>query len=302
MPPELALPLAPAWAAGALRRHPARGDTPRMTPPTASPRPPSPSALPPSFLDAGDREFVGSLARGLAVIQAFGRDTQRMTLSGVAARTGLTRATARRFLLTLEALGFVARDGNLFELTPKVLDLGFAYLSSRDLWEIALPHMEQVTEATRESCSASVLDGDDIVYVARVPTKRIMSIGLNVGARLPAFATSMGRVLLAALPDDRLEARVAAMALPPLTPRTITDRAVLVEAVRRARTLGYAAVDEELEEGLRSIAVPIRNKAGAVLAAMNVSGQASRTSVEDMIATFLPALRRAAETVRAALP
>jgi IclR family pca regulon transcriptional regulator len=258
--------------------------------------------MPDTAIDDDDRDFVGSLARGLSVIRAFGHDAPRMTLSEVAARTGLTRAAARRFLLTLQSLGYILKEDNRFELTPRVLDLGFAYLSSRDLWEVATPYMEQVTERTRESCSASVLDGDDIVYVARVPTKRIMSIGLNVGARLPAFATSMGRVLMAALPPAALDAMLGRVEMPQLTVRTQTDRQRLAATIDIVRQQGFAVVDEELEEGLRSIAVPIRNKAGQVLAAMNVSGHASRTSVESLIRHTLPVLQDAAAAIRTALP
>ena len=157
-----------------------------------------------------EREFVASLARGLAVLRAFSKDAREMTLSEVAQRTGLTRAAARRFLLTLESLGYVASDGRRFRLTPKVLDLGFSYLSSMELWDVAMPYMEEVSATIHESCSASVLEGCDIVYVARVPTKRIMSVALAIGARLPAITTSMGRVLLAHLADDALQQHLAA--------------------------------------------------------------------------------------------
>ncbi|MGH6916071.1 MAG: IclR family transcriptional regulator domain-containing protein, partial [Geminicoccaceae bacterium] len=180
-----------------------------------------------------EREFVASLARGLAVVRAFSQDAREMTLSEVAQRTGLTRAAARRFLLTLESLGYVASDGRRFRLTPKVLDLGFSYLSSMELWDVAMPYMEEVSASIHESCSASVLAGCDIVYVARVPTKRIMSVALAIGARLPAITTSMGRVLLAGMGDDELDAFLARANLRALTPATLTRPAQLRGEIER---------------------------------------------------------------------
>lgn len=249
-----------------------------------------------------DREFVNSLARGLSVIRAFSREAPEMTLSEVAARTGLTRAAARRFLLTLDRLGYVCTDGRRFRLAPKILDLGFAYLSSMDLWDVAMPYMEQVSAEVHESCSASVIEGCDIVYVARVPTTRIMSVALNLGARLPAFATSMGRVLLAHLPDAKARERLLTCPRRALTARTVTDADRLWEILLDVRAKGWCLVDQELEEGLRSIAVPLRNQRGRVLAAMNVSGHASRITPDEMIARYLPVLRRAAEQIARALP
>ena len=180
-----------------------------------------------------EREFVASLARGLAVLRAFSKDAREMTLSEVAQRTDLTRAAARRFLLTLESLGYVASDGRRFRLTPKVLDLGFSYLSSMELWDVAMPYMEEVSATIHESCSASVLEGCDIVYVARVPTKRIMSVALGIGARLPAITTSMGRVLLAHLPDDALQQHLANCPVRRYTEHTVTDPAALRASCRR---------------------------------------------------------------------
>ena len=249
-----------------------------------------------------EREFVASLARGLAVLRAFSRDAREMTLSEVAQRTGLTRAAARRFLLTLETLGYVAIDGRRFRLTPKVLDLGFAYLSSMELWDVALPYMEEVSATIHESCSAAVLQGCDIVYVARVPTKRIMSVALGIGARLPAVATSMGRVLLAELADDALALHLATCPVRRHTAHSETDPAALSGIVRAVRRQGWCLVDQELEEGLISIAVPVRNQRGRVLAAMNASTHASRTAPEQVVERFLPVLRRAADNIAAALP
>ncbi|HEX2103710.1 MAG TPA: IclR family transcriptional regulator C-terminal domain-containing protein [Solirubrobacteraceae bacterium] len=236
-----------------------------------------------------------SLERGLAVIRAFDAEHRHLTLSEVARATGLTRAAARRFLLTLVELGYVHVDGGRFSLRPRVLELGFAYLSSLSLPEVAQPYMEELVATINESSSISVLDDTDIVYVARVPTRRIMSITLAVGTRLPAYATSMGRVLLAALPDAELEERLARIEIRPLTKRTVTDRDALRRVLEVVRRQGYAVVDQELEEGLRSGAVPIRDASGAVVAALNVSVHASRTSMQALRTEFLrPALRAAA--------
>src|SRR2546423_5474021 len=208
------------------------------------------------ILQAAD-EYVQSLARGLSVIKTCGEDAPSLTLSEVAARVGLTRATPRRILWTLHRLGYVHSDGRNFNLAVRTLDLGYAYLSSMNLWEAAQPYMEEVVEHVHESCSASVLDDTDIVYVARVPTHRIMSITLGIGTRLPAYATSMGRVLLAGLSEEELDAYFRRARLEPLTEKTVVDPKRLrriVEAVRRRR---FALVDQELEQGVRSVAVPI---------------------------------------------
>ncbi|QDO97943.1 helix-turn-helix domain-containing protein [Ferrovibrio terrae] len=247
------------------------------------------------------RDFSTSLARGLRVITAFDRDNDEMTLSEVARRADMTRAAARRYLLTLCELGYVTGDGKYFRLTPRVLELGFAFLTSMHIWERAQPFMERLTEQVNESCSISVLEGSDIVYVARVPTKRIMSVALGIGTRLPAFCTSMGRVLLADLRPSELDQFFSDGSFKPLTPHTVVDPARLREKVGEARRDGYAMVDQELEIGLRSIAVPIRNQAGRVLAAMNVSGHASRITAEDMQQRYLSPLLYAAEGIRMAL-
>jgi IclR family pca regulon transcriptional regulator len=249
-------------------------------------------------------DFVASLARGLAVIRAFGHDAHEMTLTEVARRTGLTRATARRFLHTLARLGYAASaDGKHFRLTAKVLDLGYAYLSSMDLIAVAQPYMEQVTAETRESCSIAVLDGHEVVYVARVPTKRIMSVTLSIGTRLPAHATSLGRVLLAELSPDELDAYFAASPLARFTDRTVTAPAELRRRLDEVRRQGHALVDQELEEGLRSISVPLRcRRATRALAALNVSSHASRVSNQDLVRNFLPALKKAAAGIATALP
>ena len=241
--------------------------------------------------------YVQSFARGLEVIRSFSADAPQQTLSEVAARTGLTRAGARRILLTLQTLGYVESDDRLFRLTPRILELGFAYLSSMPLWNLAEPVMEALVEQVRESCSAAVLDGLEIVYVMRVHTHKIMRNHLGVGSRLPACWTSMGRVLLAALPEDALQARLQAQPMERLTQYTVTEMPALLEQVRQARAQGWCLVNQELEEGLISLAAPITNRAGHTVAALNISGQANRTSADVMQATLLPALLQAAHTL-----
>lgn len=241
--------------------------------------------------------YVQSFARGLAVITAFNASRPAQTLSEVAQASGLTRAGARRILLTLEALGYVRSEGRLFRLTPRILDLGFSYLTSMPLWNLAEPFIEELVQNVHESSSASVLDGDDIVYVLRVPVRKVMSINLSIGSRLPAWCTSMGRVLLSALPDDELDAVLARANLRANTRRTVSDRAQLRERILQVREQGWAVVDQELEEGLISIAAPIRNRSGQVIAALNVSGQANRTSASEMEAKFLAPLQQAAQKI-----
>ncbi|MEU5931508.1 IclR family transcriptional regulator [Micromonospora sp. H61] len=242
-------------------------------------------------------EFVQSLERGLAVIRAFDGEHPQLTLSEVARRTGLTRAAARRFLLTLVELGYVHTDGRLFSLRARILELGYAYLSSLSLPEVAQRHMEALVARVHESCSVSVLDGDEVVYVARVPTKRIMTVGISVGTRFPAYATSMGRVLLAAQPVDWLDDYLATAQLRPLTRRTVTDPAKLRTVLTKIATQGYAIVDQELEEGLRSVAAPIHGENGSVIAAVNVSAHATRGSFEMIRRELLPPLLAAAKRI-----
>jgi len=243
------------------------------------------------------RDFVQSLGRGLEVITAFGPDRQNMTLSDVARLTGLTRATARRFLLTLVELGYMRTDGKLFSLTPHVLNLGFSYLSGLSITEVAQPHVQDLASIAHESSSVAVLDGDDIVYVVRVPTKRIMAVAISVGTRFPAYATSMGRALLASLPPDQLNAYLQRVELAALTRFTVTDTALLVQVLDQVRTDGFVITDQELEEGLRSTAVPIRDANGIVIAAINLSAQATRVSMEQMKEELLPHLLEAARRI-----
>lgn len=252
---------------------------------------------------ADGADFVQSFARGLAVIEAFGHDRPAMTLSEVARRAGISRAAARRLLLTLCELGYAEGDGRLFSLRPRVLNLGFAFLHSQGIWNLAQPCMVELVERIHESCSVAVLDGREIVYVARVPTQtRIMSINLGIGSRLPAHATSLGRVLLAALPGDQLDALLAAAApLPAYTERTVTDPAELKRRIAQVRRDGWCILDQELEIGLRSIAVPLRGPGDAVVAALNVGLQASRFTLDAMRQRILPEMQRTADRISAAL-
>jgi IclR family pca regulon transcriptional regulator len=244
-----------------------------------------------------DTNFVQSLDRGLAVIRAFDAQHPKLQLSEVARATGLTRAAARRFLLTLVQLGYVRVEGREFSLRPRVLELGYSYLSGLTLPEVAQPHLESLVGRVDESSSISVLDGDDVVYVARVHTKRIMTVMITVGTRFPAYATSMGRVLLAALPTDELDGYLARAELTPLTSRTVGDPGKLRATLDRVRAQGFALVDQELEEGLRSAAAPVRNREGAVVAAVNLSVSASRTSLRQLEDQFVPPLLETAAQI-----
>lgn len=244
-----------------------------------------------------DGSFVQSLERGVAVIRAFDAEHREMTLSDAARETGLTRATARRFLLTLERLGYVAEDNGRFSLRPRVLELGFSYLSTLSLTEVAQPHMERYVAQVNESSSVSVLDDLDIVYVVRVPTRRIMSIVIAVGTRLPAWVTSMGRILLAGVSDERLEEHLTRVELQPLTRKTVRTVDDLRAEIDRAREQGWALVDQELETGLRSAAVPIREPDGTVGSAINVSVHAGRTTAAELRRAFLPGLRECAAAI-----
>ena len=241
--------------------------------------------------------YVQSFARGLAVIRAFNAERPAQTLTDVAAATGLTRAGARRILLTLQTLGYVEADGRLFRLTPRILDLGFAYLTSMPFWNVAEPVMENLSAQVHESCSAAVLDRTEIVYVLRVPTHKIMTINLSIGSRLPAYCTSMGRVLLSALDDTQLDATLDASNIRAYTSRTVTDKQELKSAIAQARRQGWAIVDQELEGGLISLSAPIRNRQGRVIAAMNISGNAQRASAKQMVKAFLEPLQQAAQSV-----
>jgi IclR family transcriptional regulator, pca regulon regulatory protein len=245
--------------------------------------------------------FVRSFERGLAVIRAFDARHQELTLSEVARSCGLTRAAARRFLLTLADLGYVHTDGKLFRLSPRVLELGYAYLSSFSLPDIAQPHLERLVAEVHESSSLCVLDGEDIVYVARVPVSRIMTTSITVGTRFPAYATSVGRVLLAHLPEPEREALLARTEPGPLTEHTVPSADRLREELSQVRRQGHAVVDQELEEGLRSVAAPVHDGDGTVVAAVNIPVHASRHSPGSLRRELLPPLLDAVARIEADL-
>lgn len=254
------------------------------------------SQAPIADLKPGDA-YVQSFARGLEVIRSFSAAAPRQTLTEVAGRTGLTRAGARRILLTLQTLGYVASDGKQFTLTPRILDLGFAYLSSMPMWNVAEPVMEALVEQVKESCSAGVLEGTDIIYVLRVSTRKIMRNTLGVGSRLPAYCTSMGRMLLAGLPDDEVLRLLQDSPREARTRHTLTDVAALLARVQQARRHGWCLVNQELEEGLVSMAAPVVNRSGRTIAVINISGQVNRTPPRQMQETMLPRLREAAAQI-----
>ncbi len=236
-------------------------------------------------------QYVQSLARGLAVIRAFNAQHPVMTLTEVASRTGLTRATARRFLHTLVELGYVRTDGKTFALTAMVLQLGYAYLSGLSLPQLAQPHLEELSLKLGQSTSAAVLDGTDIVYVARVTTRRIMTIGITVGTRFPAYATSMGRVILAGLPQDKLDEYLEAADIKAITPRTVASREDLLRILDDVRRQGWCVLDQELELGLMSVAAPLKNTAGKVVAAVNVSLQAQHVEAQPDPQAYVASVR-----------
>jgi len=243
----------------------------------------------------GDPNFMTTLARGLAVIQAFSQKNEQLSISKISQLTGLSRASVRRCLYTLSKLGFAGSDDTgKFFLRPKILALGYAYLSSMPLAVAAQPVLEHVSRILHESCSISTLDGVDIVYLARAHVTRIMAIDLGVGSRLPAFCTSMGRVLLASLPSQQLDAVLQRIELVRHTDRTVTSIEKLRQILQGVRTAGYAIVDQELEIGLRSMAVSIQSPSGQIVAALNVGAHAQRITVQAMTAKFLPHLRAAA--------
>ncbi len=251
------------------------------------------------MLKPGDRDYVGALASGLEVLQTFDAEHPRMTLSEVAARTGMDRAKARRFLLTLHALGFVKRSGRQFELTPRVLQLGYAYQASNQYRAVIQQYLEDITAELGESSSLAVLDGDEVVYVVRSAARhRLMAITLSVGTRLPAAYTSMGRVLLGQLPEPELDAFLDRVQLSALTPSSITERDRLRADILRVRAQGYSMVDQELDLGLRSVAVPVFAGNGELLGAINVSTNAARVSMDTLMDVYLPRLQSAADRIR----
>jgi len=241
------------------------------------------------------QNFIRSLSRGLSMIEALGGKVEGATLSELAVQCQLDRATSRRILLTLAELGYVRTVGNRYLIAPRALSLGYAYLSSMPFWEIANPIMEQLVQQVHESCSAATLDGTHVVYVARVRSnERFVDVGRTVGSRIPAYCTSLGRVLLAALPPEQLKRVLKDSSLQKHTEFTVTDVSQLRKILDQVRENGWAVVDQEMEIGLRSLAVPLHDRSGTVVAALNVSVQASRVSVEDLLKNYLEPLRSTA--------
>lgn len=249
-----------------------------------------------------DPNFMTSLARGLAVLRTFSDTRRPLTIAQISQKTGIPRAAVRRCLHTLQQLGYAEAEMNNFSLRPKVLTLGYSYLSSTPLAVSSQPYLNNISGALNESSSLAVLDDSEVLYVARSATSRVMSVALNAGSRLPAYCTSLGRVMLAHLAPDELDAYFARTRLRPMTERTVVSPAQLREILAGVRQDGYAINDEELELGLRSIAVPVRGASGKVLAALNVGAQAARVSAAQMKEEFLPVLQRGARELSVLLP
>jgi IclR family pca regulon transcriptional regulator len=249
-----------------------------------------------------DPSFMTSLARGLAVLRAFSDSRRALTIAQISQKTGIPRAAVRRCLHTLKQLGYAEAEMNNFSLRPKVLTLGYSYLSSTPLAVSSQPYLNNVSRALNESCSLAVLDDSEVLYIARSATSRVMSVALNAGSRLPAYCTSLGRVMLAHLEPEELDAYFARTKLRPMTERTVVSQKRLREILAGVRQQGYAINDEELELGLRSIAVPVRGASGKVLAALNVGAQAARVSTAQMETEFLPVLQRGAQELSILLP
>lgn len=247
-------------------------------------------------------DYVNSLARGLEVIRAFTRSKPSMTLSEVADRTDMHRAAARRFLLTLVHEGYVETNGKHFRLAPKILELGFSALASMDIWEVAQPVLDELSKKLGESCFAAVLDGGSAIYVARAASRRVVNVGINVGSRAPAHAVSTGRVLLSGLSEQELDDYLAGVKLEKFTPNTVTSKVKLRGIIEETRRQGWSIVDQELEVGLRSISVPIRDRAGNVIAAVNVCCPSPRVTPEEMRTRILSELLESAQRISLALP
>ena len=243
-------------------------------------------------------EFLEALARGLRVIEAFNRERRQLTLSDIARAVDLPRASVRRTLATLVRLGYAETDERLFRLTPRILSLAGAYLSSNAISGILQPAVERLSEEVNEACSAAVRDGDDVIRIAHATPKRVIDVSAQIGFRLPAFATSLGRVLLAALDDAALDEFLAHAAPRRLTPMTTVDKRTLRKAIVKARADGFSYVDQEAEIGFRSISVPLRRLDGRVVASLNIGAQSERCPAKTMQGMFLPKLRQAAEMLR----
>ncbi|MBW4051594.1 MAG: helix-turn-helix domain-containing protein [Proteobacteria bacterium] len=250
----------------------------------------------------GDPDFMTSLARGLHVIRAFSGIDRRLTIADVSRATGLTRAVVRRCLYTLRELGYAGTDGRAYSLQPRILNLGYAYLSTAPIPIAAQPVLEQLSEQVGEATSVAVMDDAEVVYVARAATRRIMAVTLGVGSRVPAYCTALGRVLLAAMPAAQAASELSRRELVSHTRFTVTSRRHLEDILADTRTEGFAVNDQELEIGLRAIAVPVRNVVGVTVAAMNVSAQASRVTRRELLEKALPLLRAAAVRLGSQLP
>jgi IclR family pca regulon transcriptional regulator len=244
-------------------------------------------------------DFIEALARGLDVLRCFGSGRPNLTLSEVAVATGLARPTARRILLTLEELGYVRPDDGTYVLTPRVLELGMAYIGSTHVWELAGPHLRHLADLTQESCSLAQLDGSDIVYVARVAVPKLVTLTVTIGTRFPALQTSLGKVLLAALPPEQLSCTLAEPSRSGIEPRWRPGRDEIDAVLRDVRAKGWALTDEHLAAGIRSVAAPVRNGRGCIVAAVNVNGHAAETTVGDLVEQHLPPLLCAASAISA---
>ncbi len=244
-----------------------------------------------------ETDFISGFAKGLSVIEAFDAANPRLSITDISRITGLERATARRCLLTLAQLGYADYDGKFFSLSPRILRLGHSYLTATPLPRLLQPFLDQLSEKTGESASASVLDGNEIVYIARASHKRVMSINLNPGSRLPAYCSSMGRVLLAAMNEDDAKRVLENSNRKANTPNTKTTIADLMAELQLIREQGYAVIDQELEIGLCSIAIPVRNMRGTTIAALNVGAQAPRVTVDEMVTTYLPVMQSTRDTL-----
>ncbi|ASU37034.1 IclR family transcriptional regulator [Herbaspirillum sp. meg3] len=249
-----------------------------------------------------DPSFMTSLARGLAVVRAFSDTRRTLTIAQISQKTGIPRAAVRRCLHTLKQLGYADSEVNNFSLRPKILTLGYSYLSSTPLTVSAQPCLNNITRTLNESCSLAVLDDNEVLYVSRSATARVMSVALNTGSRLPAYCTSLGRVMLAHMSEDALKAYFDKVKLRAFTDKTVVSQKRLREILAEVRESGYAVIDEELEVGLRSIAVPVRGASGSVLAALNVGAQAARVSRRQMEEEFLPVLLRGSQELSVLLP
>ena len=268
----------------------------------AEPAPARPRTIAEEIDALTDPSFMTSLARGLAVVKAFSDQRRAMTIAQLSHKTGIPRAAVRRCLYTLKQLGYADAEANNFYLKPKILSLGYSYLSSTPLTIAAQPCLNQLSRLMNESCSLAVLEADEVLYISRSQASRVLSVAVNAGSRLPAYCTSLGRVLLAGLPEAELDAYFSRVKLVAYTNRTVTDEAKLREIIADARQKGYSVVEEELEIGLRSIAVPVRGASGSTVAALNIGAQAARFTRTEVEQTFLPALLNAATELSVLLP